>query len=141
MTKIFAKSKSRPFLYEENKIFLLVNTLTFLGSDSISFAYCRIQLNLSVYIFKSNFLFLLLKKCCWLKYMNYWFDLYFVHVRGYLLWSRFDSFIHCDEKSICENKISQSKIIFWLHLSCFVSIIGAHCTLTLYPQWYLCHSF
>ena len=140
MTKIFAKSKSRPFLYEENKIFLLVNTLTFLGSDSISFAYCRVQLNLSVYILWSNFFFLLLQKCCWLKYMNYWFDLYFVHVRRYLSWCRFDSFIHCDVKSIYKNEISQNKIIFWLQLSCFVSIIGAHCTLTFHPEKYLCPS-
>ena len=51
--------------------------LLFIGSDSISFAYCRVQLNLSVYIFLSNFLFLFLQIYGWLKCMNYWFDLYF----------------------------------------------------------------
>ena len=100
----------------------LVNTLTFIGSDSISFAYCRVQLNLSVYVFWSNFLFSSLQICCWLKCMDYWFDLYFVHVRRYLLWCRFDSFIHCDVISICKNKITQSEATFLLHLLYFVSI-------------------
>ena len=49
--------------------------LLFIGSDSISFAYRRVQLNLPVYIFISNFLFLLLQIYCWLKCINYWFDL------------------------------------------------------------------
>ena len=60
--------------------------------------------------------------------MNYWFDLYFVFVTRYFCDIGFVHFIHCGVKSSCKTEMTQIKIVS------FVSINGAHCNLSQYPQ-------